>query len=281
MFTANITRPPWRDSSQLSGRMPYYTVPPRPILKRHDNSSSPPTPSPSHHGVHFPPPTSLTRIFSAHSPATYDRSPIAIGPNSCTLPERGCPGRTYYSGEELPGARLTPNRVNGTKAVHPRSLFRPCDSIPPPLIPDLSSESEESDGFIAPFYEPPHQNLNAYSVNGLAVNISRHDAYYNSVDKTVDAATALSFLPYSPSPPPLGRSFLDDEEVSSKAGRRRPSCERRYDSSRDPDRIRNEGGRSESPNHRDRRRKGSSKTRSICSSFSSLGLEEDGCLGGF
>ncbi|KAF8728470.1 hypothetical protein AX14_006596 [Amanita brunnescens Koide BX004] len=263
--------------------MPYYTVAPRPILKRHDHPS--PTPSPSHHAVHFPPSPALTRIFSAHSPAAYDRSPIVITPNSCTLPERGCPGRTYYSAEESARAGLYMNRANNARAVHPRTLSyqsRPCD-IPPPLVPDLSSESEESDGFTCSFFEPPAQNHNAYNASGLAVNIARHDACYTSIDEKVDA---LSFLPHSPSPSPLARSYVDDEEASLKARRRRPSRERKHDSSRNPDRIRSETGRSESPNHRGRRRQ-SSKTRSsdralsICNSFASLDLKDDGCLGGF
>lgn len=257
--------------------MPYFTVAPRPILKRHDNPS--PTPSPSQHAVHFPPSPALTRVFSAHSPAAYDRSPIVISPNSCTLPERGCPGRTYYSPEDAA-------RAAHFKGVHPRRIpyqSRPCD-IPPPLVPDLSSESEESDSFMGPFYEPPAQNHNAYNASGLAVNIARHDACYTSVDGSLDA---LSFLPYSPSTPTPTRSYMDDDEASPKARRRRPSRERRHESSRDPDRIRNEAVRSESPNHRGRRRQSSSKTRSsdrplsICGSFSSPRLEEDGCLGGF
>ncbi|PSS37231.1 hypothetical protein PHLCEN_2v920 [Hermanssonia centrifuga] len=46
--------------------------------------------------VHFPSASSLSRTFFAHSAATYDRTPIVVPPNNCSLPERGCPGRTYH-----------------------------------------------------------------------------------------------------------------------------------------------------------------------------------------
>ncbi len=73
--------------------------PSRPILKR--NSESPSSLGVSSYGssaspkVHFPPPTSLTSTYSAHSASVYDRSPIKVSPNACAMPERGCPGRTY------------------------------------------------------------------------------------------------------------------------------------------------------------------------------------------
>ncbi|KAF8622290.1 hypothetical protein AX15_007153 [Amanita polypyramis BW_CC] len=274
--------------------MPYHTVAPRPILKHSNQSTPAPSPSPSHHAVHFPPSPALTRIFSAHSPAAYDRSPIVIAPNSCTLPERGCPGRTYYSADDYPCASPSSHFTGNAKSVHPRSFLRQCD-IPPPLVPDLSSESEESDGFACPFPEPLNQCHLAYNANGLAVNITRHEgcSSYNVIDTTIDTATAMSFLPYPPSP--LIRPSLDDEEArrsllpsaNSKSRRRRSSRERKYDSSRDLDRIRSEDVCSESQNNCGRRSKSSSRTKSsdrglsICSSFSSLGLEDDGCLGGF
>ncbi|CAL1698704.1 unnamed protein product [Somion occarium] len=133
--------------------------------------------------VRFPPSPTLTRTFKTHSPSTYDRSPIVVSPNQCSLPERGCPGRTY-----LPGApsatsssssshRLsTSSRGYTGKHLHPRARMDVQASYPyededdedndltpkatptayfhplPPLIPDLSSssESEESDGATSP-----------------------------------------------------------------------------------------------------------------------------------
>ncbi|KAJ6630148.1 hypothetical protein B0H10DRAFT_1985213 [Mycena sp. CBHHK59/15] len=144
----------------------------------------------------LPPSPTLTRTFSAHSPAAYDRSPIQVTPNSCALPARGCPGRTYYALEDCPApshpslSASTPHNQKVRGHLHPRALARqeaahptpsssasaftynhnyndayavaadPDDSertptrtapLPlPPLIPDLSSESDESDGFTSP-----------------------------------------------------------------------------------------------------------------------------------
>ena len=117
--------------------------------------------------VHFPPSPTLTRTFSAHSPSTYDRSPIVVLPNICALPARGCPGRTYIPGCSVPNPSGSPDshsRINsGGKHIHPRRALgfgivqeaTPVDltatsEIPPPLIPDVSSESDESDGFTSP-----------------------------------------------------------------------------------------------------------------------------------
>lgn len=95
--------------------MPYAvmnTSKPRPILKR--ASVSGPTvpttvlPAPeagafnsrsgSGNGVHFPPHAILASTHIAYSADAYDRSPIAVMPNECALPARGCPGRTYLAG---------------------------------------------------------------------------------------------------------------------------------------------------------------------------------------
>ncbi|KAI5116360.1 hypothetical protein M0805_002396 [Coniferiporia weirii] len=77
---------------------------PRPILKRvvavsSESSASPLSPSPLDGSikaaVHFPPHPALACTYTAHSADAYDRSPIAVAPNECALPARGCPGRTY------------------------------------------------------------------------------------------------------------------------------------------------------------------------------------------
>ncbi|PFH47067.1 hypothetical protein AMATHDRAFT_132824, partial [Amanita thiersii Skay4041] len=110
------------------------------------------------HAVHFPPSPSLTRIFAAYSASIYDRSPIIIAPNACALPERGCPGRTYYSEDTHSSPKPKSRRAtNNARLIHPRAFSSLADvpstmttSALPPLIPDLSSESEESDGFASP-----------------------------------------------------------------------------------------------------------------------------------
>src|ERR1700733_16245891 len=127
---------------------------PRPILK-----STPTVPPPlnhPHHVVHFPPSPSLTtHTFSVYSSSAYDRSPIVVSPNTCALPERGCPGRTYNLDDDC----QTPSQRGqyGSGELHPRAFYNASRStsgsyrIPPPLIPDISSsESEESDEVTSP-----------------------------------------------------------------------------------------------------------------------------------
>ena len=137
---------------------------PKPILKHSPNEYEQPTDCHTrqhpnrNHGVHFPPSPSLTRTFSAHSAAAYDRSPIVVSPNTCALPERGCPGRTYLLEESA--AQQSRRRISQARDFHPRALAfstsrstrTPIDSAinegpspystMPQLIPDLSSESE-------------------------------------------------------------------------------------------------------------------------------------------
>ena len=105
---------------------------PRPILK-HSSQSHPDlsTDSPlslhltrqCRNTVHFPPSPTLTRTFSAHSPSTYDRTPIVVLPNICALPARGCPGRTYIPGCSVPSphsATGSPDSHSRGKHMHPR-----------------------------------------------------------------------------------------------------------------------------------------------------------------
>lgn len=44
--------------------------------------------------AHFPPPGQ--EPTARYSGLDYDRSPIVVLPNICALPERGCPGKTYF-----------------------------------------------------------------------------------------------------------------------------------------------------------------------------------------
>ena len=120
---------------------------PRPILKRNPSSLDRER---KHAVVHFPPSPIISKIFVAHSPSTYDRSPIVVVPNSCALPERGCPGRTY----NLERTCRRHNEFGGLKTLFADDS---ADSLlPPPLIQDTSSSSssdESSDG-LAPL--PSH-----------------------------------------------------------------------------------------------------------------------------
>jgi hypothetical protein len=242
----------------------------RPILKRANNMD---TPHHRNHAVHFPPPTSLTHTFIAHSASAYDRSPIVVTPNHCALPERGCPGRTYgLDDSPIPPTRssLNPSQCysqNG-RAYHPRALalgsrihhddhvsddFR-CDdrqSTPvslPPLVPDTSSESDESDGSS---FTPSDVPYTAYAISpfpgypisdtGLSINTSDTFSYLysscksSSVLNASNTPSALSFLPHPPSPPRQHFYTSNEDEIVRKPRRSRS---RRRDRSRDRDRSR-------------------------------------------
>ncbi|CAE6432874.1 unnamed protein product [Rhizoctonia solani] len=90
--------------------------------------------------VHFPTAKrDLVKTRVTHSPASYDRSPIVVAPNSCALPARGCPGRTY-----------APDAIG--RSIHPSARLRtstPC----PGLVSDEGS-SDDSDGLVSP---PPER----------------------------------------------------------------------------------------------------------------------------
>jgi hypothetical protein len=265
---------------------------PRPILKRTPPSYQQQQQHHHHHAVHFPPSPSLTRTFSAHSSATYDRSPIVVSPNNCALPERGCPGRTYLLDDPASVPNLSPPCGRRAYAYandfHPRALAfaSACPSSPlrqppkddpertptltypslPQLIPDLSSESDESDSFPS---NPPPNSAQAYGLHGLAVPTSRYEEHnsYTPVDVygSSTSPSALSFLPYPPSSPinpSYHYAYSHEEDPKQKPRRRRGERERKHESSRDPDRIRN-------------------STASLCKSMSSFSVSDDGCLGGF
>lgn len=166
--------PPFYNTHPSSSSSPSPTSPPPLIPPPHHHSSStmystssslpPPTPRPilkrnpssldrerKHAVVHFPPSPIISKTFVAHSPSAYDRSPIVVVPNSCALPERGCPGRTYTLDRN--GRRK--NEFGGLS-----TLFGGDDVadrlLPPPLMQDTSSSSssdESSDG-LAPL--PSH-----------------------------------------------------------------------------------------------------------------------------
>ncbi|KAF9472041.1 hypothetical protein BDN70DRAFT_509561 [Pholiota conissans] len=239
---------------------------PRPILKRPPSNAAP-----AHHhhqhqhhhhpfpfaapAVHFPPNPALTRTFSAYSAQAYDRSPIQVSPNSCALPERGCPGRTYLL-DESAAAAPAPRCITAARDYHPRALaFASANNAAssssssygpvPPLIPDLSSESEESDGVagqapVSSYYTPAMSSKQAYP--GFPSSPTKATLYEDEEDE--DSPTRAyrlrggAYPPPSSSPPALGHyaSFAEDEARHAQHNPRRRR-ERRHESSRDPDRI--------------------------------------------
>jgi hypothetical protein len=267
---------------------------PRSILKRQQASPSyvhAMSKSPDRlHAVHFPPSPALTCTYVAYSSLTYDRSPIIVAPNICALPERGCPGRTYTLDEHEPPKSSSPPRRrshhNGIH-LHPRAVLNhPVSNSPPrttgvdddplgaptrvsllhlpPLIPDLSSESDESDGSATP---PPSMSNSSLTP---APSIPRPRARGDGKTYTSSACEQgypsnspnPSFLPYSPSP-----------EDAHKARRRR-----QRDRSRERDRHRETKYTSYTSDE------GSSDVGytsfSLCAGYRS-GHSDESCLGGF
>jgi hypothetical protein len=249
---------------------------PRPILKR-------PHPDPGpHHGphyaVHFPPSPSLTtHTFSVYSAAAYDRSPIIVSPNSCALPERG--GRTY-SLDDDPASSLTRSHYGD---LHPRAFPAASRSIypspgsahPPPLVPDLSSESEESDGVASPHLDSTHVPPSSH-LHGLAIPQDKYKSFDSSY---ATSSSALSFLPHPPSPPSRSsypyRPSSDDDPKS-----RRPR-ERKYEGSYDLGRIPSAAADGQQVMMSRKKKSRVCNSLSVCNLTSSFRVEDDGCLGGF
>lgn len=217
---------------------------PRSILKQQHSSTRAGCRSPDRPpAVHFPPSPSLTRVYAAHPSTAYDRSPIVVSPNACALPERGCPGRTYTLGDERPtrssqskrrpssGNHFHPRAVSKqistspTRSVgddHTRVSTRASPFVPPPLIPDLSSESDESDSFVTPFDTPNTSLTPAPSISKPRIRsdgMLPTSPYYPEQSGFSDN--------YPPSYPSY-RSSLDDAHKSRRRRSRDRSRERSY-----------------------------------------------------
>ncbi|KAF8966864.1 hypothetical protein BDZ97DRAFT_1756243 [Flammula alnicola] len=260
---------------------------PRPILKRSQSTEQhnhyPPQhyqsqhqfqmhhqhhqPQHHHHGVHFPPSPALTRTFSAYSASAYDRSPIVVTPNSCALPERGCPGRTYLLDEDG-SPSPSPRGITYARDYHPRALAFASASNPsssaatygpvPQLIPDLSSESDESDGFSSLASSSYHHGYahahgaksHTHTNHNSSIHTGSMNGYtnaYTPCDDTHDDdddGAHLRFKAYVASchPPAPASHFppiVEEDDDAQPAHTSRRRRERRHESSRDPDRIRN------------------------------------------
>ncbi|ESK93897.1 hypothetical protein Moror_13004 [Moniliophthora roreri MCA 2997] len=278
---------------------------PRPILKRSPSNNQ--RSSAYCHAVHFPPSPSLTRTFECDSSALYDRSPIVVSPNSCALPERGCPGRTYTIDDQSAGPSGSKfNKMPSTPRnghAHPRAFQSPnyaytnaeCSyssslSIPPPLVPDFSSESEESDGFISP---PPE----SYQYSSFPYP-SRHSRapvpqYPQRNDKYPPYILYPDNSYTSQGPSPHINSSIPSSPGEIKVRRRRSSRERDRDH-----RIRGLPGHDDaddpgyeddrdvpippSPSTPTKKSRSRKNVSSLTQSMSSFSMQDDGgCLGGF
>ena len=280
---------------------------PKPILKR--AVTAPPQKTDSSylsqgypnraHGVHFPP-SPATRTYSAYSAAAYDRSPIIVAPNNCALPERG--GRTYTLDESQPPRR----GISFARDFHPRALaFASSRSALPQLIPDVSSESDESDGWSS--VPPPSTNSpTTFGIHGLAGPPAKCNSdVYGDVDMNglTNCVDALAFLPYPPSPP--SQKYQHPESIDpfpQSYRRRRGEREAKHERSSDPDRIASKGSDTQhchlafaslsitsspsfptiTPTKRSTKKKLSKCPRPSYTPMSTgFGNLDDGCLGGF
>jgi hypothetical protein len=227
-----------------------HSPPPHPALSD-DNSLALPIPRQCRNSVHFPPTPTLTRTFSAYSSSTYDRSPIVVLPNLCALPARGCPGRTYLPGCTTSSSLNPPPGLHASKAVveaagrhlHPRCALSfvlapevapdgpmATSDIPPPLVPDLSSESDESDG---PTSLPSQRDANTALSNPLT------SLPFASLP-SLNIGEGLFHSPESP----------DEEDYQYH----KYEEEKRRRRKRDRDRDRGKGGREQCPRQRMRGR---------------------------
>jgi hypothetical protein len=103
--------------------------------------------------VHFPPSPTLASTHVVDPPRLYDRSPIIVAENSCAMPQRGCPGRTYTTVDgvgrgvapsnkalTLSCSRLSFSSSPASTILVPDDQGGPDDSAVIPLFPeDLSA----------------------------------------------------------------------------------------------------------------------------------------------
>ena len=94
---------PESEQASVSSASTHFIGPTKPILKLSPAQTPARIASPTPEGqgscsfgkhAHFPPPGQ--EHTARYSGLDYDRSPIVVLPNICALPERGCPGKTYF-----------------------------------------------------------------------------------------------------------------------------------------------------------------------------------------
>jgi hypothetical protein len=124
--------------------------------------------------VHFPPTPTLTATFTAHSSDVYDRKPILVSPNECTLPERD--ERVYL---ELPSAPhcIQPSterrpRSHAVKPIgsyfHPRA-YEACEKDKVIVDDDVFlSSSDSSDSDMSPPSSPPELTVSSSSASEVS-----------------------------------------------------------------------------------------------------------------
>ncbi|TFK49365.1 hypothetical protein OE88DRAFT_1662887 [Heliocybe sulcata] len=166
----------------------------------------------------------------------------------------------------------------------------------PPLIPDLSSESDESDGFCSP---PPLQSSFSSSSSSsctstphtLFIEIPGLPPNLSPTCLGANTSNALSFLPHPPSPP----KHEHNSEESDRTPRRRDKDKIRRDRHRERSRDRDvrerlsqleigwdgQGVGHEDGVVEDDERDGARKYRPFSTRICGLAENDEGCLAGF
>jgi hypothetical protein len=173
--------------------LPNHTSLPMPITPGTISSTRPSSRSSRSCTVHFPPSPALTSTFACHSSTVYDRSPIVVVPNTCALPERGCPGRTYALGEGgeeeeadeydncvsmSPKKEKRKTKTARDRDFHPRALaFAAASSSSPPSSPSFGPCGGAPVGSYSSSFALPPSAVSSTSTSYASVSLSA--AYYN------------------------------------------------------------------------------------------------------
>jgi len=242
----------------------YPKTNPRSILK-HNQPVPPRTPSPNSTAtsrlgcaVRFPSSPKISTVYLTHCPASYDRRPIVVLPNSCALPDRGC--REYEGTSSSPQtspATTSPPQSWGNH-VHPSIFGRMCagsasssdedsdrrhssedfDAFGPPPLTHDDGSSEESDGIASPPPETcgtasPYHRKQYTAPSQLHLHcdplshppIPNYDASQH-LEQHQATEYSLSFLPHAPSSPhsPRKRSEKKHGAGDYKLKRASPPC---------------------------------------------------------
>lgn len=179
--------------------------------------------------VHFPPSPTLTSTHVVDSPGLYDRSPIVVAENSCAMPRRGCPGRTYTPIDGV--GRGVIGVANSLALSCSKFAIGPSPSHhPPPLVQDSGSSSDDSD---ANYYPSPTPDATAnYLDNGRSLchpmcTPSQHvpTCRVASSFRSSRETDPTQFLPHAPVAPPRSpRSSSHSKSHSTSSSGRRPTA---------------------------------------------------------
>lgn len=172
--------------------------------------------------MHFPPSPTLTSTHVVDPPRLYDRSPIVVAENSCAMPQRGCPGRTYATIDGVGRGGIHPGNALALSSSAKFSLAPPSPTRPPPLIPDehgSGSSSDDSDA-ISPFPEPVdglRSFCHALCLPGQHAPACRAAHHARSSPRDIDPPT--QFLPHPPVSPRSSKPSFNTKKQHSSHSR--------------------------------------------------------------